>query len=302
MEMEERELSLLDLLLVVAENLRLLVLGPILVGAVAWGVMSFMPPNYTSQAILSLPSRPSTIGTSSTSAASTTPAPPTPQEVASMLVSPLVLDPVIESQGLRAGRPLETVRAELASRVRTSVGKDNLLHLDVTARSPEQAQQLAQAILASWIQSTTPSERERDVLQRRLAAAKASLVSMRQALDRLTRGGRSPAAVESIPQQASGGVSLIVAMGEMELRYLGEVASIEQALQGVSPDVIKQAPLLPTNAVATRRSLITAVSALAAGLFLLLGVLIRQAWRNAARTPENAEKQARILAALRWGR
>lgn len=302
MEMEERELSLLDLLLVVAENLRLLILGPVLVGGAVWGLMWFIPPNYTSQAIVALPVRPSAIIASSAPAAPTTPAMPTPQEVASLLESPLVLDPVIESQGLGAGRPLDVVRSELVGRVRTSLGKDNLLRLDVTARSPEQARQLAQAILASWIQSTKPSEQEREVLQRRLVATKASLASMRQALERLARGGRSAAALESKPQQGSGGVSLVVGMGEMELRYLAEVASIEQALQGVSPDVIKQAPLLPTNAVPTRRSLIAVVSALAAGLVLLLAVLIRQAWRSAAKTPASAEKQARILAALRWGR
>ena len=46
---EDEEISLLDLLLVVVENLRLLVLGPLVVGLVALGVSYMIPPTYTAK-------------------------------------------------------------------------------------------------------------------------------------------------------------------------------------------------------------------------------------------------------------
>jgi uncharacterized protein involved in exopolysaccharide biosynthesis len=48
-QIEEEEISLLDLLLVVVENLRLLVLGPLAVGLAALGISFMIPPTYTAK-------------------------------------------------------------------------------------------------------------------------------------------------------------------------------------------------------------------------------------------------------------
>ena len=48
---EENETSLLDLLVVVAENLKLLILGPFAVGLLALGIAFTLPQSYVSQAI-----------------------------------------------------------------------------------------------------------------------------------------------------------------------------------------------------------------------------------------------------------
>ncbi|MDP3192828.1 Wzz/FepE/Etk N-terminal domain-containing protein [Rhodoferax sp.] len=54
-EAQEAEISLLDLLVVVAENIKLLLLGPLLAGLVALGIGYALPQSYVSQAILLLP-------------------------------------------------------------------------------------------------------------------------------------------------------------------------------------------------------------------------------------------------------
>ena len=48
-QIEDEEISLLDLLLVVVENLRLLVLGPLAVGLAALGISFMIPPTYTAK-------------------------------------------------------------------------------------------------------------------------------------------------------------------------------------------------------------------------------------------------------------
>ena len=57
MDIDEREdeISLLDLLLVVAENIKLLILGPLLVGLLALGGSYLLPQKFVSNAILALP-------------------------------------------------------------------------------------------------------------------------------------------------------------------------------------------------------------------------------------------------------
>jgi uncharacterized protein involved in exopolysaccharide biosynthesis len=49
---QEEEISLLDIALVVAENLRLLILGPLAVGLVALGCGFLIPPTYTARAVI----------------------------------------------------------------------------------------------------------------------------------------------------------------------------------------------------------------------------------------------------------
>ncbi|MDP4609078.1 MAG: hypothetical protein NWS83_08105, partial [Burkholderiaceae bacterium] len=53
----EDEISLLDLALTVAENLRLLVLGPIAVGVLALGVATVMPKTFESELIFTAANR-----------------------------------------------------------------------------------------------------------------------------------------------------------------------------------------------------------------------------------------------------
>lgn len=57
-EMEEQGFDLLDLLGMVAENLKLLVLLPLIAGLIGVAVSYTLPKSYTSQAILSLPATP----------------------------------------------------------------------------------------------------------------------------------------------------------------------------------------------------------------------------------------------------
>lgn len=213
------------------------------------------------------------------------------------MVSPLVLDPVIELLNLSKGQPIQVVRTGLASQIKAVVGKDGLLRLDVTANTPLEAQSIANAVIDTWIKSTAPSERDRADLETRLAFAKVSLESIRRLLDRLTAEGSVD--LNKPLSRGEAGTS-IVAVGELQARYLGEVMSIPRSLKGLSRDVVVQPPTLPTQPIAPQKSLIAVLAALCSGFALLLWVFMRQAWKNVAQDPKAAEKQAKLLAAI-WG-
>jgi uncharacterized protein involved in exopolysaccharide biosynthesis len=273
---KDGEVSLLDLLVVVAENLKLLILGPLLVGLLALGVGFALPQSYTSQAILALPM-------------------PTPTQAAAMMVSPVVLDPAIVALQLSAGRPIEEARKELVRQIKATVGKDGLLRLDVSANTPTQAQAIANAVIDSWLKSTVPGEQDRADLEKRLAYARGALAAVNRLLERLTAEGA--AHLNQPLTRGEAGTSLM-AVGELQARYFAEVQTIPRTLQGLSRDVVKQPPTLPTEPVAPKKSLMAVLAALGSGFALLLFVFIRSAWKSAAQDPQAAPKLARLRAVL----
>ena len=272
---EENEISLLDLLIVVAENLKLLILGSFAAGLLALGIAFILPQSYVSQAILSLP----------------TPT-PTPAQAATMMVSPIVLDRVVEFL-----KPIQVARKTLANEIKVTVGKDGLLRLDVSAPSAIQAQAIANAVIDSWLISTVPSEDDRADLEKRLSHAKLALDSTTRFVEHLTT--KDSTSVNK-PLMLDPGGTTIMAVGELQARYLSEVLSTSRSLKGLSRDIITQPPTLPTDHVSPKKGLFATLSALAAGFALLLWVFMHQAWRNTVLDPQTAPKLARLRAALGW--
>jgi uncharacterized protein involved in exopolysaccharide biosynthesis len=268
--------DLLDLMVLIADNLRLLLLAPLLVGLGALGLSYLLDKSYTSEAILSF-------------------AAPAPAQAVTMMTSPLVLDPVIYSQNLSPGRSVEAARKELASKIKASVGKDGLVRLDVTANSPLVAQTLANAVIDAWLKTTQPAPQDRADLEKRLSYAQTSLASVRSLLTRLTAQGTVDLAKPLT--RGESGLSLM-AVSEMQSRYLTEVLSIPRTLQGLTRDVVLQPPTLPIEAVAPKKSLMALLAALGTGFALLLWVFVRQAWRGAAVNPLAADKQLHLKKAF----
>ena len=109
-DLDNDEISLLDLPLTVAENLRRLIIGPIAAGLIALGASSLLPKTFESVAILNVIDQ--------------------PEKVASLTTSAAVLDPVAEQLGLTKSATRAAARAVLRGRISMAVGrKDGLLTL-----------------------------------------------------------------------------------------------------------------------------------------------------------------------------
>jgi hypothetical protein len=271
-ETQENQVGALDLLLVLAENIKLLVFGPLVIGVIALFAGFGLPQSFTSQAILFSPP------------SQALPALASPlSQAAFMMTSPLVLDPVIHLLHGSGGISIEIARAKLASQIKVVFGKDTLLRLDVTAGQPDEAQKIAKLIIDAYLKSTAPGELDRADLEKRLIYAKTSLEAIQKSIERITSNGTGTS---------------VVALGELQARYFGEVLSIPRTMQGLSRDVVIQPPTLPTEAVAPKKRMITIMSILASGFSLLLWVFVRKAWANTQNDPVVAVKQARVRAAL----
>lgn len=276
---EENEISLVDLLLVVADNLKLLILGPLLVGLLALGIGYTLPQSFTSQALLNL-------GDSA-------------KVVEAMMRSPVVLDVVLKQFPSSLG-VTDRARDELDEKFRfgtssTSQKSDaGVTKLEVEDESPARAQGLANALIDAWLTTTKPQPTGALELTRKLELTKDALESVSQLLNRMATEAPKLILPNAQFELATPTVQLL----QLRNGYVEAIAGIELQLRGQTRDIVASPPTLPTEATKPQKSLIAVLAAFGSGFALLLWVFMRQAWKSAPQDPETLRKKARLRAAL----
>jgi len=244
------DLSILDLIVLVAENWKLLVLGPLSAGLVALAI-SFMltpmfvstarilPPQQTGVAAMLASQMGALAGLAGAAAGIKSPA----DQFAAMLRSRTIFDGVIERFDLRriyGTEHIEETRKALENRVSITAGiKDGLISVQVEDADPKRAAEMANtfiSLLAEMIRRLPQSEasQRRVFFEKQLADARANLDSAEVALrssdvDRDMLKSEPRAALEELAR-------LKAAMTMAELK----VASLRGFLAENSPD-LKQA-------------------------------------------------------------
>ena len=249
-EQDEDEISLLDLLQVVVENLRLLVLGPLLVGLLALGytftitptftaTTKFMPPQQQASGAASLLASLGSLGGLAGAASGLKS--PADQYVA-FLKSRSVEDALIDRFKLteRYEQNLKTdTRATLDGVARASSGKDGLITIEVDDKDPVFAAELANAHvdeLGHLLKrlAVTEAQQRRVFFEKQLASAKDNLVKAEQALK---SSGVSSDTLKSDPKAAVEGLARLKAgITAQEIK----LASMRGYLSESAPD-FKQA-------------------------------------------------------------
>ncbi len=273
----DAEISLLDLLATLADNAKLLILGPLTVGLVALAIAFAWPETFESVAILQ--AEPAT---------------------ASLITTAAVLDPAVASLGREQGQSVEEARKALLGRVKTASGRtDKLLTITVSGATPQQAQATATALLAAVQAQSRPTGGSKLRLEAQLADTK-----IRQ--EKAIRAGDILLPVlESINgrQVLPGGSGAELVKGYTELLNTVSAAQsqalvIQAQLEGLTDSQLVQAPTLPEKAVSPKKGMIAVGATLATGFFLLLLVFVRNGLRSAETDPASAVKLARIRRAL----
>lgn len=276
---EDDEISLLDLLVTLTDHLKLLILGPMAAGLIALGVGYALAPTFESEALIKVPSPVSTTANKSLSA----------EALAATLQSAVALDPVVQANGgpnTAQGQTLTDARKTLESRVKVSIGKkDGLLTLKAQGASPQQAQQLAQQLIAQAQRVSKPHGDDLKRLQDQLNTQQLQLQAAQQALREYT---------QSKTANNTSAPLLLILVQSTSQRML----EIEDQMRGLTDSDIVQSPTLPDRAIKPNKSLIALVAALATGFALLLFVFVRQAMRKAAVDPTHASKLAHIKRSL----
>lgn len=267
------QIGLLDLLVTLAENVKLLIIGPLAVGLCALGISFVVPQTFDSVAVLQAE-----------------------QATASLITTAAVLDPVITTLGLTKEDTVEDARRTLREHIKVAVGRnDKLLTLTVSARTPQQAQATANAVLQQTYLQSSPKGSVRKRLEVQLIEAQGRLQNAENAAAGLLKRLDSPAANTATGTElARGYADLLSAAGAAQ----NQVSALETQLEGLSEALLVQAPTLPQKASQPKKALLAIGATLATGLLLLLFVFMRQALRNTAADAQTAGKLARIRRSL----
>ena len=222
--MDDDEISLLDLLQVVAENLRLLILGPLLVGLTALGYSftipptftantSFLPPQQQNSAAASMLSSLGALGGLAGAAAGIKN--PADQYVAFMKSNQL-LDVLIDEFDLMSRYEVayrSSVRAALMGSSRIASGKDGIITVEVDDTDPQLAADMANAYVTQLEAlmsrlAVTEAQQRRQFFESQLEATKQKLTD---AEILLSQTGVSSDVLKSAPATAIAGVAALQA-------------------------------------------------------------------------------------------
>jgi uncharacterized protein involved in exopolysaccharide biosynthesis len=241
---EDDEISLLDLLHTVVDNLRLLVLAPLAAGVLALGLSFLVAPTFTASTQFLPPQQQQSAAAAmlqslgalgGLAGAATGLKNPNDQFVA-FLKSRSVQDTLIERFKLKAYYEAELMhdaRLALASNTSISSGKDGLITVSVNDKDPAFAAQLANAhveelgLLLNRL-AVTEAQQRRAFFEKQLANAKDNLVKAEQALK---ASGVNSGALKANPEAAIEGLARLqasIAAQEVKLAtmrgYLTEAA------------------------------------------------------------------------------
>ncbi len=252
---DDDEISLLDLLQVVVDNLRLLVLGPLVCGLAALGYGFTIPPTYTAKTQFLPPQQQQSSAASMLASlgalgglagAATGLKSPADQYIAFMK-SVTVQDALIERFKLieKYEAKLKTdARMALTGSVRIASGKDGLISVEVDDKDPKFAADLANAHVEELRNllgrlAVTESQQRRMFFEKQLAQtkdnlAKADLALKTSGINRSVLKSSPASAVEAVARLQAGISVQEVRLGTMR-NYLTENSpDFKQALSELS--------------------------------------------------------------------
>jgi len=272
---QDDEISLLDLLQVVVDNLRLLVLGPLAVGVLALAVSFLVTPTFTAKTVFLPPQQQQSAaasmlaslgslgGLAGAAAGLKSPA----DQYLAYMKSVSLQDALVDRLGLMEryrAKFKEDARKALTTNVRASSGKDGLIVLEADDEDPKFAADLANAHVEELRKllgtlAVTEAQQRRLFFEKQLKLAKDSLTQADQAL-RAT--GVSESVLKSNPASAVAAVAGLraqltaqeVKLGAMR-GYLAETAPefklALNELANLRTQIAKQGEDSPTTAVST---------------------------------------------------
>lgn len=251
----EDTIDFFDVLLTLAENLWLLILGPLFAGALVYGLMFLVPQKFQSTAILRAEA-----------------------DAASYMTTATVLDATLNNLGLMKNlseEGAERARTDLQNRVSTQVGRnDKLVTLTVTANSPGAAQGTASEILTHTFAGLRPKgaelkrlETQKAALEQQLSELQITSKTVQKLLDDSSPNANMGLLAESI-----------TSLSAAQIRIQETLIAVERRMQGLTDEDLLQPPTLPKKAAAPKKGLTAILTVAGTGFFLMVFVLLRQFW------------------------
>jgi hypothetical protein len=264
----EEDSEILDFMVVIVENLKLLIAGPLLAGFCALGIGLLLPNKFESVMILRAESL----------------------TLAQITAAP-VLDPLLEKLNLKGGQPIHIAREKLRDRLHTIANRtEKLITVTISERTPELAQTIATTLLQQIIEESKPKGFVRDqiVTQRQLAEKRIteSSAMLTHLAARIGTAGVNPGSSDTV----YGYTELQKVLSAAEAQLLMAQAELE----GLTTSSIVQAPTLTQTDNTKRNIWLFVLAVIIAGVTLSLFVFLRHSFRRFGIDSESKEKLALI--------
>lgn len=263
----EESIDMLGLFLTLAENIRLLVVGPLLMGAVVYGLTYLLPQSFESSAVL--------LGDANTSAFITT-AP--------------VLEVSLKNLGYlknASEQQAEEARADLEGNVKVRTARDSkLITLTVARSSPEAAQKMANEILNQTFAASKPKGAE----QKRLESERAFLERQARELDTISKATQTRLQEATVAENFGNLAESLASISNASVKIHLDILALEKRILGVTAEDLLQTPTLPLKSVSPKRGLTALLASASAGLLLLIFVFLKQAFQNSIASEHHRER------------
>jgi len=271
---DDDTISLLDLLVVITENIKLLILGPVAIALIALAVTFVMPQRFESESWLRLEES------------------AVPEFTSANVLAPLLVNaPWIAAEAGNGENALKRLRESVQASFNK---KDGLLRLKTEAPSPEQAQQLNRALIEASRVFSLPKGRKLEEIEQQIKINESSLQELEPVIQRIAQNIDKVTPGTEGDNVARAYINLIELKGTRER----DLQDLKRKLLGFGGEMIVQSPSLPQRPNNQKRGLVTILAGLASGMALLLFVFIRSGWRSATQNPGDASKIQRIRQSL----
>jgi uncharacterized protein involved in exopolysaccharide biosynthesis len=271
----DNEISLLDILVTMAESWRLLVFGPLIVVVLTGGLSFLWPKTYESIAVLRM----------------------TSAELALLEAAP-VLDPLIEKFGLLSefDGEQDVARQYLAKKLTSKVdNKTGFATITATANTPEKAHELSKAAVAALLQELLPKGKNKDLIEQQILSNERIVASSTDAIEQLQKQigkmGLNETGLEVVMKHYAT-LNADVAKKELENIELKKSLTIRGA------EVFIQEPSLPQREVAPKRSMVVLLAFLLSSFVFVIFVFVRKAVLIANQDAAASKKISMIMTSL----
>lgn len=272
---EDDEISLLDILVTLAESWKLLVFGPLAAAVLAAALSFLLPKTFESTAIVRL----------------------TEAEVALVGAAP-VLDPLIVKFDLLSefDGSQDDARAYLAKKITGKFDKKTgLSTITAIAATPERAQVMGAAAIDALLLELLPKGKNKDQVEQTINSNEGIIANNADAVEQLKKQmgkpGQNDTGLEVVMKHYA---TLTAEVARKELENI----ELRKSLTVKGAEVFVQQPSLPQRKTSPKRSMVVLLAFLASGFALLLFVFIRKAWLLVVKDIESANKLLAIKRAL----
>mgnify|MGYP000025131722 CR=1 FL=1 len=272
---EDDEISLLDILVTLAESWKLLVFGPLIAGVLAGGLGFLWPKTFESVAIVRM----------------------TEEEVALLHAAP-VLDPLIEKFGLLAEADgiLDEARQDLKKRLNFAVDKKTkLATITAKARTPDAAQALGVSAIAFVLKELQTKGQEKALIEKVIAINVRAIASAEDAIESIQRSLKRGATSDQFQESAVKNLAVI----HSDIAKLSQQnEELRQKLEPRGVEVFVQEPSLSQRNVSPKHGIVILITILISCFILLVVVFARKAFQSTLLDQDAASKFNQIKSHL----